>query len=142
MPKKNLPTIPELEKILGSKERTLFYLTWLKHDRNATKAYMELHPKVNKQSAAVLGSRMLSKVNITAIADAYGLNEQAYFKQLKEGMNAVKWNDFTGEREADHKTRKPYHDKLGKILDIETDVKSQVNIAAKDMSVEFVVNDG
>ena len=119
-------TINELEEILGSKERTLFYLTWLKHNRNATQAYLELHPNVTERSASTLGSRELGKVDIKVIASAYGLDSQKYFQQLNEALDADKWNDYTGEREADHKTRKPYHDKLGGILGIET--KSGVNV--------------
>mgnify|MGYP001599406800 CR=1 FL=1 len=38
-----------------------------------------------------------------------------------DALDAMKWNDFTGEREADHQTRKPYHDKLGRLLGLESD---------------------
>jgi hypothetical protein len=49
-------------------------------------------------------------------------------------MNATKWNDFTGDREPDYKTIKPYHDKLGKILGIEQEQSGtnvQVNVLNK-----------
>lgn len=110
----------KLEKICGTKERTLFFLTWLRHGRNATKAYMELHPEVTERSAGVLGSKTLGNIDIKLVAQAYGLDTDKYFDVLKNAMNADKWNDFTGEREKDYRTIKPYHDKLGKILGIET----------------------
>jgi len=122
-------SIETIEEICGSKERTLFFLTWLKHDRNATKAYMEIHPNIKEKSANVLGSRMLGNIDIKLVAQAYGLDTHKYMKVLSEAMDASKWNDFTGEREADFKTIKPYHDKLGKLLGIETEQPTtQINL--------------
>lgn len=129
-------TINEIEKICGTKERTLFFLTWLKHDRNATEAYKELHPKVTERSAGVLGSRELGNIDFKLVAQAYGLDTHKYFDVLKNAMDAEKWNEFTGEREKDYRVIKPYHDKLGKILGVETDqplVMQQFN----EMKVEF-----
>lgn len=125
------PTVNDLEEMLGSKERVLFYLTWLKHDRNATEAYRELHPDAALTTCQVNGSKMLSNIPMQAIATAYGLGNEKYFDVLKNAMDADKWNDFTGEREKDYKTIKPYHDKLGKLLGLEVDDKPnvQVNIA-------------
>lgn len=40
------PTHEQLEEIIGNKELVLFFLAWLKNKRNATKAYLELHPDV------------------------------------------------------------------------------------------------
>ena len=42
-------------------------------------------------------------------------------------MDAWKQDQYTGEVTPDHKTRKPYHDKLGNILGIEGP-QSQINI--------------
>lgn len=107
----------------------LFYLTWVKNGLNASKAYKELHPQVDDHSARVLGSRQLAKVSKEQVMQAYGLDHQVYFDQLKEALGATKWNDFTGEREADHKTRQGYHDKLGKLLGLEGEKGNiQVNI--------------
>lgn len=111
----------DLEKILGDKEIAAFYQEWSTNGMNSTTAYMKLHPNVSRNSARVLGSRMLAKVNLVDVADAYGLDKDIYFKQLKEGVQAFKRDQFTGEIEADHKTRLPYHTKLGKILGVEVD---------------------
>jgi len=92
---------------------------------------MELHKGIDERSAAVLGSKMLRNIDIGLIASAYGLNHEKYFNVLKSAIDADKWNDFTGEREKDYKTIKPYHDKLGKLLGLETDapiVAQQINI--------------
>ena len=127
------PDLKELEELLGSKERTLFYLTWLKHNRNAKQAYLELHPEVTERSAEVLGSRMLSNIEMKQIARAYGLDEQAYFEQLAKGLIAKKRDQFSGELEEDHKTRKPYHDKLGEILGIEGKQTASINVQVNNL---------
>ncbi|OGZ28240.1 MAG: hypothetical protein A2562_00185 [Candidatus Nealsonbacteria bacterium RIFOXYD1_FULL_39_11] len=127
-------TLKKLEKLLGDdKELVLFFLTWLKHNRNATKAYLELHPNVTYQSATVLGSKLLGNISIEAITTAYGLTYDVYFKQLEEGIHANRKRAEVVDRdkkgapiyayvdEPDHQTRKGYHDKLGKLLGIERD---------------------
>lgn len=135
------PNIEALKEALGNDlDLVLFYLSWLKNGMNATKAYLELHPDCTEASSAVLGHRQLRKVNKDLVMEAYGLDYNLYFKQLYEGAQAQKWNDFTGEREPDHNTRRPYHDKLGKLLGIESD---KVGIAIQnngDMKLEFVSN--
>ena len=122
--------IQELEKIFeGDLDVLLFYLSWLKNGLNATKAYKELHPHVTNGSAEVLGSRVLGKVRKEQVALAYGLDVQKYFEQLRDGLGATKWNDFTGEREADHKTRRSYHEVLGRLLSLEEDQRGgNVNV--------------
>lgn len=108
----------------------LFYVTWVKNELNASKAYKEIHPSVSDHSSRVLGSRELAKVNKELVMQAYGLDLQTYYKQLKDGLNAKKRDQFTGEMYDDHQVRKPYHDKLGKQLGVETDtpVNIQVNV--------------
>ena len=117
----------------------LFYVTWLKCGMNASKAYKELHPDVTEYSAKTLGSRMLQKVDKSLLMSAYGLDVDLYMKQLKDGVQADERDHFSGEIAPDHKTRKGYHDKLGKLLGIEDDRGTQVNILQQggDMSLEF-----
>ena len=133
--------IDELVKVFdGNLDLMLFYVTWIKNGLDAKAAYKELHPDVTDGSAKVLGSRALARVNRSAIMEAYGLDQNLYFTQLKEALGATKWNDFTGEREADHKTRQAYHDKLGRLLGIETD-KPIVQFNANEMNLEFIGKD-
>jgi hypothetical protein len=105
----------------GDVDLALFYLIWIKNGLNASKAYKELHPDVDEHSARTLGSRALARVDKSAILQAYGLDHQLYFQQLKDGVKAEKRDQFTGEMSPDHKTRKEYHDKLGKMLGLEQD---------------------
>lgn len=134
------PDIKALEKAFrGDLDLMLFYLTWIKNGLNASKAYKELHPTVDDHSSRTLGSRALAKVDKLLVMQAYGLDHQKYFTQLHDGIDATKWNDFTGEREPDHNTRRAYHDKLGRLLGIEqqANVLQQFNVGG-DMSLEFV----
>lgn len=113
------PNIKELERAFnGDLDLVLFFLCWIKHERNASKAYLELNPSVDPASAAVLGSRQLKKVNVEAVLEVYGVGLEKYFTQLRDGLDAVK-SDMTGQVFPDHKTRDLYHTKLGKILGIE-----------------------
>lgn len=120
----------ELERLMplfgDNLDLFLFYLSWLKNGLDAKKAYKELHPNVTDGSAKTLGSEWLSRIDRKMIMRGYGLDHQRYYKQLNEALDATKWNDFTGEREPDHKTREPYHTKLGKALEIEKDTTEQV----------------
>lgn len=106
----------------------LFYVTWLKHGLNAGKAYQELHPEVTYGSARTLGSKLLTKIDKHVLMEAYGLDLQRYMQQLTDGLAATKRDQFTGELQDDHATRKPYHDKLGKLLGLETDALPPVAI--------------
>ena len=137
----------EVDKLItifnGDVDLALFYLAWIKNGLNASKAYKELHPEVKAHSADTLGSRLLKKVDKSAILDAYGLDQELYFKQLKEGVQAMKTDHFTGEQSPDHKTREKYHDKLGKQLGLEQDkvsILQQFNIGGKS-TVEWIEDD-
>lgn len=126
--KDDKPSIKELEKAFdGDLDLVLFFLTWVKNGKNASKAYLELHPDVDPHSARVLGSRQLAKVSIQSILEVYGIGLDEYVNQLREGHQATKWNDFTGEREPDHKTRESYNKRLGMLLGVERP-DSQVNV--------------
>jgi hypothetical protein len=120
----------------GNAELALFYIAWLKNGLNSTRAYLELHPNVTQGSAEVLGSRVLGKVSKEMILKAYSLDIGKYMLQLKEGLEAtrpisasilvtkdgklIKAADHGAIEVPDHMTRKFYHDKLGKLLGIET----------------------
>lgn len=105
----------------------LFYVTWLKNGMVASYAYKELHPDVTDGSAEVLGSRLLSKVKHDLVMAAHGLDANVYFTQLKDGLGAEK-SDITGTRYPDHKTRRPYHEALGKILSVEKEGGANIQI--------------
>ena len=116
----NEVNIKALEKAFNNDlDLVLFFLTWVKNGKNGVKAYQELHPNTDYGTAATLASRLLKKVDIAAVLEVYGAGFESYFKQLSEGHQAMRWNDFTGEREPDHKVRGEYNKRIGKLLGIE-----------------------
>lgn len=124
----SLPAIPisvdveKLTELIPEKTTLLFFMTWLKHDRNATDAYLELHPGVSVKTANVCGSRMLSKVDKKALLYAFGLTESFYMTQLQAGAEATKIvDDGEGFTEVpDHSVRRQYHKVVGELLGVET----------------------
>ena len=129
----------QLSEAFGNElDLMLFFVTWLKNNLNATAAYKELHPKVTDGSAEVLGSRMLGKVKPEILMPVYGLGVDLYMKQLRDGVKAMKRDQFSGEMYEDHTTRKPYHDKLGKLLGIENDKATIQVLNQGEMTLEFI----
>jgi hypothetical protein len=137
-------TLGELEKAFeGDVDLMLFFVSWLKNGMKASFAYKELHPNVSVASSEVLGHKWLSrikeKIGLDSVMSCYGLNLDTYITQLKAGVEAEKRDQFSGEMYPDHAVRLKYHDKIGKLLGIEIDSPTtQVNIAGKEMSVEFI----
>lgn len=140
-----LNDLEKLTQLVGGDEETAhFFLEWLSNGRNATKAYLKFHPEVSRQSAGVLGSAKLKNISISEVLAAYGLNGEAYIKQLKDGLKAKtggilrkfdKFGNVVQEydmRKPDHKVRRLYHEPLGQILGFENrkgDTVNQLNIA-------------
>src|SRR3989344_8801418 len=104
------------ELVEGDKEISLFLSEWLKNGLNASAAYKALHPNVSDASARVLGSKKLTKINISAILAGYDLGYSNYILGLKEGLAAMKFNEQTGEKVPDYRTRLEFHRVLGKLL--------------------------
>lgn len=112
----NTKDISLIEEIVGDKEVPIFLAQWLKNGLNASAAYKALHPKVSNASARVLGSKKLAKINISAILAGYDLGHNDYILGLKDGLSAMKFNELTGEKVPDYKTRLEFHRILGKLL--------------------------
>lgn len=80
----------------GAVKRTLrerkFIDAYIKHNGNATKAYIEDNPNCEYESARVLGCRWLTKVNISVkeFFDRMGLTDVQLHQKLKEGLDATK----------------------------------------------------
>jgi len=125
-----------------------FYISWVKHEGNSTKAYKELHPSVSDQVASVLGARRLAKVRERGgtgmLLCDFGLGIEIYLKKIRDGLNATNIdviNLRVGRGEdakiiyekvetPNHAVQKAYHDKLGKLLGLEDNspgVAVQVN---------------
>lgn len=147
MPPKKLTTdLTVLEKAFdGDKKMVLFFLAWLKHNRNATLAYQELHPNVTKESAAVMGSMKLRNIKVEMILDSYGLGIDTYIQKIKEGLDAsaIEYKTITigkGKKKEtiykeitrpDHATQKSYHETLGKLLGLEVKKDEGATIAVQ-----------
>lgn len=146
------PTIKALVEALdGDLDLSLFFVSWIKNGQNATKAYQELHPEIDYASAAVLGSRMLKKVNIESVLSIYGLSAEKYLTMLKEGLEANRTISTISGKDAnsgtvdfvdvpDHQTRKAYHDKLGKLLGLEAASNSVLNIDNRQQTINITPN--
>lgn len=124
------------EAFNGDLDLMLFYVTWVKNAMNAQAAYKEIHPDVTDASAAVLGSRLLKKVNQELVLKAYGLDHEAYYLQLADGLKANK-SDMTGQVYPDHRTRREYHKVLGVQLGIESDKPTVGIVNTGEMTLEF-----
>lgn len=145
--------IKELQKILNDDmDLVSFFLVWMRNGHNSTQAYLTLHPNVTYESATVLGSRRLAKVSIPAIMETYGIGFEKYFTKLEEGLEATKvvsariimkkgdesskegdlpeatsrTDDFV--EVPDFAVRKQYHDKQGRLLEIEKDPRSLIQV--------------
>lgn len=112
----NTSTLPIDEMLRGDKELPIFLSEWLGNGLNASAAYKVLHPNVSDASARVLGSKKLAKINISAILAGYDIGYNDYILGLKEGLNATKLNEQTGEKVPDYRTRLEFHRILGKLL--------------------------
>lgn len=103
----------------GDTELALFFSAWLETDRNATKAMLRIRPDSTYGTAAILGHRMLKKVNKDVVFEHYKLNFDRYLTKIDRGLEAKKRDQYTGEETDDHATQIKYHDKLGELLELE-----------------------
>lgn len=115
----------------NDQDLALFFAAWVENERNATKAMLQIRPSLAYGTAATLGGRMLKKVEKDLVLSAYGLGIDTWMQQLSDGLGAnkqiaamvigkdedSKTTDFI--EVPDHAVRKPYHDKLGKLLGLE-----------------------
>ena len=141
MPKIADPKVKELAKLFNNDlDLVQFFQKWLLNGKNGTQAYLDLHPGLPRESAQVLGSRLLKKVPMELVLESYGLGLGKWMQQLADGLEAER-SDSTGQKFPDHKAREPYHDKLGRLLGIETNtgtnVAVQVNNFIKQEKDEF-----
>lgn len=123
-----------LELCNGDKELALFMTIYMQNGRNASKAYLSMKPNVKPESAKVLASRMLTRINIKDVAAVYGLDNDKYFTVLKQGLNA-KTSTLVGSKDnrrieysKDWQTIDKMHTKLGKILGVEKENDTNINL--------------
>ena len=79
---------------MNETKRTLrerkFIKSYIDNNGNATEAYLTINSKANKNTAGVLGNRMLRKVkiDINFILNQVGLNDVYLMNKLKEGLES------------------------------------------------------
>ena len=69
-----------------------FIKAYIENNGNATQAYIDVNPNVKRDSAEVLGARMLGKVSITVseFLDKAGVDDIFLSQKLREGLDAKK----------------------------------------------------
>lgn len=120
-----------LDAVGGDLSTALFFTEWVKNGRNATKAYRKIFPKVTQKSAAVLGSRLLSRLDIPTLLSVYGVGVAEYIEKIKENLDATEsvvvpvGTDKNGNKKYKtikkplHDVQEAYHTKLGMLLGLE-----------------------
>lgn len=79
-------------KIKRTLRERKFIKSYIDNSGNATEAYLAISPKVKRDSAEVLGARMLVKVSISIkdTLEQIGLTDVYLANKLKEGLEATK----------------------------------------------------
>ena len=74
---------------------------------NATEAAMQAYDVKVRATARQIGSENLAKLDhiVRHMMEERGLTLPLLIDTVKDATKADKWNDFTGEREADHNSR-------------------------------------
>ena len=80
-----------MDKVKRTMKEIEFLNAYIKCKGNTTKAYLEVFPKVKKDSAAVLGCNLLKRINISMseLLDKMGIDDHTISQKLLEGLNAT-----------------------------------------------------
>lgn len=111
---------------------------------NGVKSAMQAYDTDDYSTAGAIASENLKKLKspIKTYLESKGLDLHALTCVLGGGLKADKWNDFTGEREADHNTRHKFLTTAAKWLDIEKDTTEQdPNLKSKLTIEQFFTNE-
>ena len=100
-----------------------FIEAYINNGGNATGAFLAINKKVSKDTAGVLGLRMLRKVKVEveSILDQIGLNNVYLMSKLKEGLETRNLS-----------VRVRYLDMILKLKDIYPADKNKVELTGKD----------
>lgn len=121
---------------------TLKQQKWLKvyfETGNATKATLSAYDVDDPKIAATMGveNRIKLKDVVQRIMEKKGLDIQHLVGTVYNATEATKWNDFTGEREADHATRLKAVEVANKWLGIDKREEDYGNVKRKIVATEF-----
>lgn len=127
-----------------SEELTLKQKKFLKvyfETGNGTKAALAAYDTDDTNTAAVISAQNLIKLKPTLVhlMEKKGMDVNWLVTKAYEAGDATKWNDFTGEREADHNIRLKAVEIASKWLGvIDESNKFQFNNIGGAMSLEFI----
>lgn len=99
-------------------------------DGNGTRAAMAVYDTKDPRAASVIASENLSKLShpMRLLMEQKGITSMSLIETVDEARKAEKWNDFTGEREADHHIRLKAVDRLSKWAGLEPKEDKQVTV--------------
>ena len=128
---------------MNETKRTLrerkFIKSYINNNGNATEAYLTINSKANKNTAGVLGNRMLRKVkiNINFILNQVGLNDVYLSGKLKEGLESenlsirVRYLDMVLKLKNKYPVEKEKQDENRKVIFLGTKEKPENDIKNK-----------
>lgn len=137
----------QLLDLFGDVDLVIFFAEYLANDRNSTKAYAAMYPdrydlkdKKQYQVCAIMGHRLLKRINILEVMDQYDLGASRYLRKIDDGLEATSTHVVLASKGAgkgrrvvkyttpNHAVQLQYHTKLGKLLKLESDgVENQNN---------------
>ena len=124
------------EPIKRTLKQKKFIEAYIENNGNATKAFMACNPNVKESSARELGSRMLTKVDISIveILDKIGLSDPALSKILLDGLSATRESGrgINKKEILDHTIISKYIDMVFKLKASYPADRSRLELTGKD----------
>lgn len=136
MSKKVLKKIENEAEVKLTIKQARFFEEWLKNGGNGTQAAMKVYDTTEYASAGQIAYENLRKLEnpMKFYMEHKGIGIGKITQIISEAMDATKWNDFTGEREADHAIRLRAVERVTKMTGMETE-KPQQQIQNNNMFV-------
>lgn len=106
---------------------------------NGTQSAMKAYDTTEEYVAASIASQNLRKLKVTIrdFMESKGIGLTHLVSILAGAMQADKWNDFTGEREADHPVRLKAMEICAKWLGVESQNDTPDNLKKRIVAEEF-----
>ena len=124
------------EPIKRTLKQKKFIEAYIENNGNATKAFMACNPNVKESSTRELGSRMLTKVDISIveILDKIGLSDPALSKILLDGLSATRESGrgINKKEILDHTIISKYIDMVFKLKASYPADRSRLELTGKD----------
>lgn len=108
-------------------------------DGNGTRAALVAYDTTDRKSASVIAAENLVKLSnpMKVLMESQGITPLSLIDTVNEARFADKWNDFTGEREADHTVRLKAVSQFSKWLKLEETENERLTNIQVNMGVSF-----